>query len=207
VDVEPKPRKRAQQQRFAASSETNSPARGRSVDAEDRSRRPCRQRKELISRNFLKPSDGLEPSTPSLPSRQLVATHGNGFGLILPVSGAGICDRLPAVANTGLHKGSTFRCLIWRRLVCLRHDPPPRSRTERGPRRLAGLGRYQWRPQSAESRGRHRRRRRVRPHRVAPQCNRRMLRCRGRPDLRTPRRKSRRGQTAASNMELRMRFA
>ncbi len=39
------------------------------MDAEARSRRPSRQRKELISRNFLKPSDGLEPSTPSFTTR------------------------------------------------------------------------------------------------------------------------------------------
>ena len=37
------------------------------MDAEACSCRPCRQRKELISRHFAKPSDGLEPSTPSLP--------------------------------------------------------------------------------------------------------------------------------------------
>ena len=67
MDVEPKPRKRAQQRQFEAASEKDSPARGRSVDAEARSRRPCRQRKELISRKFLKPSNGLEPLTPSLP--------------------------------------------------------------------------------------------------------------------------------------------
>jgi integrase len=42
VDVEPKPRKRAQQQRFEALSETDSRARGRSVDAEACRRRPSR---------------------------------------------------------------------------------------------------------------------------------------------------------------------
>ena len=73
VDVEPKRRKRALRQRFAALSEKNSPASGRSVDAETRPRRPCRQRKELISRNFVKPSNGLEPSTPSLPCRGVPA--------------------------------------------------------------------------------------------------------------------------------------
>jgi hypothetical protein len=31
---------------------------------------PCGQRKELISRKFLKPSNGLEPLTPSLPSEK-----------------------------------------------------------------------------------------------------------------------------------------
>jgi hypothetical protein len=37
------------------------------VDAEMRTRRLPGKQKELISRNFAKPSDGLEPSTPSLP--------------------------------------------------------------------------------------------------------------------------------------------
>jgi len=51
------------------------------ADAAHRSRRLARQRKHLKSGNFAEPSDGLEPSTPSLPSlRQLVATGGNGFG-------------------------------------------------------------------------------------------------------------------------------
>jgi hypothetical protein len=56
------------------------------------------------------PSDGLEPSTPSLTmgsSRQLVATHGNGFGLFRGFGGGFICARLPTVATTGLHKGSS----------------------------------------------------------------------------------------------------
>src|SRR5215211_4648123 len=42
---------------------------GRSVDVEVRSRHAERCQKGLISRNFAKPSDGLEPSTPSLPWR------------------------------------------------------------------------------------------------------------------------------------------
>ncbi len=42
---------------------------GRPVDAETRNRRPARNQKELISRNFAKPSIGLEPMTPSLPSQ------------------------------------------------------------------------------------------------------------------------------------------
>jgi hypothetical protein len=37
---------------------------GRWVDAEMQNRRLTRKQKELISRNFAKPSDGLEPSTP-----------------------------------------------------------------------------------------------------------------------------------------------
>src|SRR5256714_1647589 len=43
--------------------------RGRSVDAAPRFCRLTRRRKELISRNFVKPSNGLEPLTPSLPFR------------------------------------------------------------------------------------------------------------------------------------------
>jgi hypothetical protein len=39
------------------------------VDDARRRCRPTRRRKALISRNFSEPSDGLEPSTPSLPSR------------------------------------------------------------------------------------------------------------------------------------------
>src|SRR5438094_8584712 len=83
VDVKPNPRNRAQQQRFEVVSSKNSPARGRSVDAAARSCRFRRQRKELISRNFLKPSDGLEPSTPPYhrSKRQRVAASGNGSGL------------------------------------------------------------------------------------------------------------------------------
>jgi hypothetical protein len=37
---------------------------GRWVDAEMQNRRLTRKQKELISRNFAKPSHGLEPSTP-----------------------------------------------------------------------------------------------------------------------------------------------
>jgi hypothetical protein len=35
-----------------------------------------RQRKDLISSNFLKPSNGLEPLTPSLPSSEGQGTRG-----------------------------------------------------------------------------------------------------------------------------------
>jgi hypothetical protein len=36
--------------------------------------------------------------------RQLGATHGNGFRLISRFSRWTICERLPPVATTGLHK-------------------------------------------------------------------------------------------------------
>jgi transposase len=67
---------------------------------------------------FAEPSDGLEPSTPSLPCapfRKRLATDGNGFGVIPPFFGAAICHRLPPVATTGLHKGSILCCLHWLR--------------------------------------------------------------------------------------------
>src|SRR5207253_3511806 len=91
VDVKPNPRNRAQQQRFEVVSSKNSPARGRSVDAAARSCRFRRQRKELISRNFLKPSDGLEPSTPSLPR--------NGGRLL----GHEISASRPSISATSTH--------------------------------------------------------------------------------------------------------
>jgi hypothetical protein len=43
---------------------------------------------------------------------QPVATHGNGFGLFGRSSAGAICDRLPPVATTGLHKGSIHCCLV-----------------------------------------------------------------------------------------------
>jgi hypothetical protein len=44
---------------------------GRPVDAETRNRRLARNEKKLDSRNFVKkPSNGLEPLTPSLPSKR-----------------------------------------------------------------------------------------------------------------------------------------
>ena len=45
-------------------------------------------------------------------NRQPDATHGNGFRLFPPVRAGAICDRLPPVAATGLHKGSIVSCPI-----------------------------------------------------------------------------------------------
>jgi hypothetical protein len=69
---------------------------------------------------FAEPSDGLEPSTPSLPWNvsgnrwRPVATD---FACFCGFEGQPICQRLPPVATTGLHKGSIlgshesdFRC-------------------------------------------------------------------------------------------------
>jgi len=67
VDVAPATGKAAQQHDFALSYEKTAAARGRSVDAAPGFCRLIRRRKKLISRNFLKPSRGLEPRTPSLP--------------------------------------------------------------------------------------------------------------------------------------------
>src|SRR5437899_3260472 len=53
-----------------------------------------RNGKGLI-RAFAEPSDGLEPSTPSLP-----------LACLCRFCGDAICERLPPVATTGLHKGS-----------------------------------------------------------------------------------------------------
>jgi hypothetical protein len=63
-----------------------------------------------------KPSDGLEPSTPSLPwnnsskrsqPRATVLASFRGFRC------RRICHRLPPVATAGLHKGSILRCPDW----------------------------------------------------------------------------------------------
>jgi hypothetical protein len=69
VDVATGPRKAAQSGRFQASPEGFAASRGRSVDGGTPNRRRVREEKELNSRNFVKPSNGLEPLTPSLPSR------------------------------------------------------------------------------------------------------------------------------------------
>jgi hypothetical protein len=68
VDVAPNTGNIDANARFSLSTSATSPHCGRSVDAAPRHPHPNRRRKERLSRNFLKPSDGLEPSTPSLPS-------------------------------------------------------------------------------------------------------------------------------------------
>ena len=76
------------------------------------------QQKELISRNFAKPSDGLEPSTPSLPwnfSRNRSQPTATVFACLGRLRGCAVCQPLPRVATAGLHKGSTFGCLCWLR--------------------------------------------------------------------------------------------
>jgi hypothetical protein len=72
------------------------------VDVEPSDHHIAGDQKELITRGFREPSDGLEPSTPSLPCApignwwQLVATGGNGFGLFWGFLGS---ERLPLVAT------------------------------------------------------------------------------------------------------------
>ena len=56
-------------QRFKAEAEGIQHSGGRSVDVAARTRRHPSLRKGLICRENAKPSDGLEPSTPSLPWR------------------------------------------------------------------------------------------------------------------------------------------
>jgi hypothetical protein len=47
--------------------------------------------------------------------RQPVATSRNGFGLLRGFRADPICDRVPPVATTGLHKGPIGCCSNWRR--------------------------------------------------------------------------------------------
>ena len=56
----------AQHQRFRRSHRALPARRGRSVDAEIGNHRFTRTQNGLICRNFLKPSNGVEPFTPSL---------------------------------------------------------------------------------------------------------------------------------------------
>jgi hypothetical protein len=51
------------------------------VDTEARNPRQQSCQKEVISRDFAEPSDGLEPSTPSLPSRDHARSSETQFSL------------------------------------------------------------------------------------------------------------------------------
>jgi hypothetical protein len=105
VDAAPEARNTSHQQRFAASSNAIAARGGRSVDAEARTRRHPGKRTGLFRRTCAKPSDGLEPSTPSLPLRlnQPVAAGGNGFRLFPRFTGLG---DLPLIATRCNHGGS-----------------------------------------------------------------------------------------------------
>ena len=86
-------------------------------------RPPCRLNtyaKAATCGAFAEPSDGLEPSTPSLPWN--VARNRSQPTAMVLAYFCGSCERvscrwLPPVATTGLHKGSIVRCPCW-----LRHD-------------------------------------------------------------------------------------
>jgi hypothetical protein len=93
--------------RLQPASRRRCPPGGRRVDTSAARRRPLSQQKNALAGEKQKPSDGLEPSTLlTIFSRQRVATCGNGFGLIRGFWARVICERLPPVATTGLHKGS-----------------------------------------------------------------------------------------------------
>ena len=68
VDVGPEARNAAQRHGFQASQQRLPAGGGGSVDVEGEAGRARDKQKGLISSDFVKPSDGLEPSTPSLPS-------------------------------------------------------------------------------------------------------------------------------------------
>jgi hypothetical protein len=85
VDVELEARETAQRLGFQAQREAFAEGGGRPVDVEVRSRHAQRCQKDLISSDFSEPSDGLEPSTPSLPwrLRSLLRDLGNALGRAL----------------------------------------------------------------------------------------------------------------------------
>jgi hypothetical protein len=96
VDVVSESRKAGQQQRFHAPQKAGAASGGRSVDAGAPNRRRVREEKELKSSNFVKPSNGLEPLTPSLPCKRsqpaaTVFAFSCGF---VPTRFATSCDRL-----------------------------------------------------------------------------------------------------------------
>ena len=68
MDAAGKCREAAHEAGFEACAKALAKGGGRSVDVEPRTPRKGRERMELISTNFAKPSIGLEPMTPSLPS-------------------------------------------------------------------------------------------------------------------------------------------
>jgi hypothetical protein len=92
-----------------------SPDRGVPPDKGGALRYQIRQQKQLICRDF-KPSDGLEPSTPSLPCAPeplpAVAT-GCGSPRLTRFRGFAIYDWLPLVAPAWLHKCS----MPWRAIA------------------------------------------------------------------------------------------
>jgi hypothetical protein len=109
VDVATNARKAGHHQQSQASRQAVPASGGRSVDAASPCRRPTRQRKQLISTDFVKPSDRLEPSTPSLPCAP-IGNRSQPVATVLACwsrfRGSCICHRLPLVATARLHKRS-----------------------------------------------------------------------------------------------------
>jgi hypothetical protein len=73
---------------------------------------------EFADLQELLPSDGLEPSTPSLPwngSGNWSQPRATVFAYLSRFRGRSICHGLPWVAPAGLHKGSILCCLGWLR--------------------------------------------------------------------------------------------
>ena len=86
-------------------------------------------------------SNGPALSTPSLPCAALGNRSQPTATVLACLSrfGAGpICDRLPPVATTGLHKGTIFRCLNWRRCRLERAELWSDGRSP--------VGYHRWRP-------------------------------------------------------------
>jgi hypothetical protein len=104
---------------------------------------------------ILEPSDGLEPSTPSLPwndSGNWSQPTATVFAYSSRLRSCSICHRLPPVATAGLHKGSIFvvscdyapsRRLRGGRpmtVTAIRKDPPWPRRSETRSRSTSGGG-------------------------------------------------------------------
>ena len=109
MDVGPHVRNAAPRHCFQAWRKAFLAVGGRSVDTEARTRREQSCQKELISRNFAEPSDGLEPSTPSLPCAP-IGNRSQPTATVLACfcvfQARSICHRLPLIAPARLHKRS-----------------------------------------------------------------------------------------------------
>jgi hypothetical protein len=98
---------------------------------------------EQIPANREKPSDGLEPSTPSLPSRfcgnwsQPVATV---LACFRRFRGLPICHRLPLVAPARLHKRSILSAPIRDEKTDCEHSGPPTEPRDHFPCREVVIG-------------------------------------------------------------------
>jgi hypothetical protein len=97
----------------------------------------------LFAGTLRKPSDGLEPSTPSLPSRfcgnwsQPVATV---LACFRRFRGLPICHRLPLVAPARLHKRSILSVQIRDEKTDCEHSGPPTEPRDHFPCREVVIG-------------------------------------------------------------------